>query len=292
MSTFNGRLENPQLHFIAIDDFSVNNHDASVFFVSHAHSDHLTDFRYYGATLFSSNSRKTLYCTHITKRLLQIQYNNISDDNVVSLNVGESTILRAPQNSENELLVTVTLLPTLHVLGSVMFLFQCQGISALYTGDFRIHTGDVAKIKGLHDKDGNPLKITDLYLDTTFANTKHLWFPKRDCAVRKIIKLSEEWLDERETNLVALRIVSYYGYESLIIDLSKALKTKIVVEDSDFPHFKYIPEMDEFITFSDSISSDTFRGKRPRMDSNRLGRVHVCPDFRYNCNRCFDETRT
>ncbi|XP_022185786.2 protein artemis [Nilaparvata lugens] len=290
MSTFNGRLQNPELNFIAIDDFKPNNHDASVFFVSHAHSDHLEGFGKYGGTLFDSNSNKTLYCSSITKRLLTVKFPNIQvDSNVVSIDVGEPCILHSPRKNSDGTspLITVSALPTLHVLGSVMFLFECQDITALYTGDFRIHNAsDVSKMKWLHDKDGKPLKITDLYLDTTFADKLYNWFPKRDDATAKIIELSEEWLDRSLNHHVSLSIVAYYGYERLIMDVSKKLNTKLLVNVDDFPHFKYISEMDGSVIFY-SKSSSYRETKRPRIDSNnRSGRIHVCFCRRKGVKRC------
>ena len=62
----------------------------------------------------------------------------------------------------------MTLLPAGHCPESVMFLFEGDKGTVLYTGDFRLGKGEAARMETLHS--GSRTKdITSVYLDTTFC---------------------------------------------------------------------------------------------------------------------------
>ncbi len=65
----------------------------------------------------------------------------------------------------------------------------------LYTGDFRYEdTSEVSSMRSLHGVDGAPLKIDEMYLDTTFCSSQYQTFPKRKEAIDRIWNLVEDWV--------------------------------------------------------------------------------------------------
>ncbi|POI23113.1 hypothetical protein CIB84_013139 [Bambusicola thoracicus] len=74
--------------------------------------------------------------------------------------------------------IEVTLLPAGHCPGSVMFLFQGENGTVLYTGDFRLAKGEAARMELLHS--GTRVKdIQSVYLDTTFCDPRFYNIPSR-----------------------------------------------------------------------------------------------------------------
>nr|XP_035952911.1 protein artemis isoform X3 [Halichoerus grypus] len=74
--------------------------------------------------------------------------------------------------------VVVTLLPAGHCPGSVMFLFQGNNGTVLYTGDFRLAKGEASRMELLHSG-GRVKDIRSVYLDTTFCDPKFYQIPSR-----------------------------------------------------------------------------------------------------------------
>merc|ERR1712025_1159755 len=80
-----------------------------------------------------------------------------------------------------------------------MFLFIIREDSEvqeniLYTGDFRLENHNLETIQALHDKDGTPLKLHEMYLDTTFCSLNYKEFPKRVEAIQRIWELVHSWI--------------------------------------------------------------------------------------------------
>ena len=122
----------------------------------------------------------------------------------------------------------VTAVPANHCPGSVMFLFErLEGLRhstkvarrILYTGDFRFplnptihylrsyvcicfvfrfdHTSGnfvTPELASLHDGQGKPLPLDELYLDTTFCSPLYKTFPTREEAQEEIWRLCKKWV--------------------------------------------------------------------------------------------------
>ena len=95
--------------------------------------------------------------------------------------------------------IKMTAIPAKHCPGSVMFLFEKQTDSAtnfriLYTGDFRFEEDEYKHFTALHEVNGNPKLINELYLDTTFCSTDYETFPMRKSALNAIWRLVNGWI--------------------------------------------------------------------------------------------------
>ncbi|MDR3736664.1 MAG: hypothetical protein P4L10_14165, partial [Acidobacteriaceae bacterium] len=179
------------------------------YFCTHAHSDHTVG-------LSANWSLGTLYCSHVTRALLLLQFGAAAglDRRIIALDTEQPhTIVthrgRAEDMEEEtfvapdaELLTrkrkrvqqsatgavqaetfTVTLFPSNHCPGSVMFAFQSGAFGTiLHTGDFRydptkFHFGPLHALIG---------QVDLLYFDATFF-TSECVFPKKYEAIRETI---------------------------------------------------------------------------------------------------------
>lgn len=188
-------------------------HTETFYFCTHAHTDHT-------GGLSSTWDLGRIYCSHLTKQLLLHQFGPSLERRIIGLDEDqEHTIMTgrvAPDPHQDRLVVeddddggdeygvgppaarrrritvapsssradsfSVTLFPSNHCPGSVMFAFSSsQWGRILHTGDFRY---DPAKFHSaaLHALIG---QIDVLYFDATFMNTECA-FPKKYEAIREI----------------------------------------------------------------------------------------------------------
>nr|XP_013799409.1 PREDICTED: protein artemis isoform X2 [Apteryx mantelli mantelli] len=121
--------------------------------------------------------------------------------------------------------VEVTLLPAGHCPGSVMFLFQGENGTVLYTGDFRLAKGEAARMELLHS--GTRVRdIQSVYLDTTFCDPKFYHIPSREECLKGILELVRSWTTLSRYHVVWLNCKAAYGYEYLFTNLSEELGIK------------------------------------------------------------------
>ncbi|XP_038041224.2 protein artemis isoform X3 [Anas platyrhynchos] len=136
--------------------------------------------------------------------------------------------------------IEVTLLPAGHCPGSVMFLFQGENGTVLYTGDFRLAKGEAARMELLHS--GTRVKdIQSVYLDTTFCDPKFYHIPSREECLNGILELVRSWTSLSRYHVVWLNCKAAYGYEYLFINLSEELGIKVHVNKLDM--FRNMPEI-------------------------------------------------
>ncbi|XP_068526080.1 protein artemis isoform X2 [Anas acuta] len=179
MSRFGGRLrEYPAL---SIDRFDRDNLRARAYFLSHCHKDHMKGLRASALKRRLEGSLKVkLYCSPVTKELLLTNWKyKFWENHIVALEVETPTqISLVDETSGEKEDIEVTLLPAGHCPGSVMFLFQGENGTVLYTGDFRLAKGEAARMELLHS--GTRVKdIQSVYLDTTFCDPKFYHIPSR-----------------------------------------------------------------------------------------------------------------
>ncbi|XP_068132260.1 protein artemis isoform X2 [Hyperolius riggenbachi] len=121
-----------------------------------------------------------------------------------------------------------------------MFLFQGQKGTVLYTGDFRLARGEVARMELLHS--GNRVKeIDSVYLDTTFCDPKFFQIPSREECLHGIAELVHSWITLSPHHVVWLNCKAAYGYEYLFTNLSEEFGAKVHVNKLDM--FKNMPEL-------------------------------------------------
>ncbi|NXV30489.1 DCR1C protein, partial [Rissa tridactyla] len=164
--------------------------------------------------------------------------------------------------------IEVTLLPAGHCPGSVMFLFEGESGTVLYTGDFRLAKGEAARMELLHS--GTRVKdIQSVYLDTTFCDPKFYHIPSREECLNGILELVRSWTSLSRYHVVWLNCKAAYGYEYLFINLSEELGIKVHVNKLDM--FRNMPEILYHVTTDRHTQihacrhprdDDCFRGNR------------------------------
>ena len=97
----------------------------------------------------------------------------------------------------------------------------------LYTGDFRFDDprtplGSLPCLQSLH-RDGVPLVLDELYLDTTFCSLAFPAFPARKNAAEKMWEICQRWVrrngmfkDSNPHHVVLLELSSTTGYETIL----------------------------------------------------------------------------
>ncbi|XP_039213491.1 protein artemis [Crotalus tigris] len=256
MSIFGGVMrEYPHL---SIDRFDRENLRARAYFLSHCHKDHMKGLRAPSMKRRLACSLKLrLYCSPVTKELLLSSPRYTFWENyIVTLEVETPTQISLIEEATGEKEdIEVTLLPAGHCPGSVMFLFQGENGTVLYTGDFRLARGEVARMELLHS--GSRVKdIQSVYLDTTFFDPKYYQIPSREECMKGMMELVRSWVVQSPYHVVWLNCKAAYGYEYLFTNLSEELGMKVHVNKLDM--FKNMPEILYHVT------------------TNRHTQIHAC----------------
>uniref|UniRef100_T1J2U6 Protein artemis n=1 Tax=Strigamia maritima TaxID=126957 RepID=T1J2U6_STRMM len=245
MSKFGGTMN--EYSKISIDKFNGKNLDSTTYFLSHCHSDHMEGLK---TNDFFQRLRKSsidihLYTSKITRDILSNddRYSHL-EPFIDVLEIEAPKIIKIPNENGPSSEVTVTLLAAGHCPGSVMFLFEGDEGTVLYTGDFRWPS----KKQSRYLKSGDDVKkIDSLYLDTTFCVPSFLRIPERETSCASLIKFTKQKLLSRN-NVVRLVLPAQYGYEHLFVELYNALKQKIHVDSSKISQFLDIDSISEAIT--------------------------------------------
>ena len=254
MSTFPGPID--EIPGISVDRFDQDNFKSSVYFLSHCHSDHTKGLDNHFIKHLEENN-KFLYCSEITKTILNAKRDLIHSNNIKELRVHSPVIIDFKDENISTVFVTVTLITAGHCPGSVMFLFENNDKKILYTGDFRINPNDFPKIKCLHDYDGKnfyPKKFNKIYLDTTFLNLKYSKIPTRKESIEEIRRVAKNWLDRDSKNVVFFKLPYIYGPEYVFKEVSMVLDKKVHVQDTVCEVYNRIQEIAPYIT-NDSNST-------------------------------------
>jgi len=248
MSCFEGRIK--ELKNVSIDCFENSNIYSTAYFLSHCHTDHMKGLR---SCVFlnrlGSEACVYLYCSEITAHILTAQTSFAALLHKIKvLPLGVSTIVKIqdPDGSVEE--VTVSLIPTGHCPGAVMFLFEGEMEKILYTGDFRLCEGDVPRFRQLHHSDGSVKVIDKLYLDTTFLSHQYMQFPSRLSSISILCSLITSWLQEGSDNAICIQMPANYGSEAVFIAVAKHLRMKICVSSDAYNIYKNIAEIQEAVT--------------------------------------------
>ncbi|XP_021386693.2 LOW QUALITY PROTEIN: protein artemis [Lonchura striata] len=269
MSRFGGRTR--EYPAASIDRFDHDNLRARAFFLSHCHKDHMMGLRATALKRRLEGSLKVkLYCSPVTKELLLTNWKyKFWENHIVALEVETPTQISLEDETSGEKEdVVVTLLPAGHCPGSVMFLFEGENGTVLYTGDFRLAKGEAARMELLHS--GTRVKdIQSVYLDTTFCDPKFYHIPSREECLNGILELVRSWTSLSRYHVVWLNCKAAYGYEYLFINLSEELGIKVHMNKLDM--FRNMPEILCHVTTDQRTQihacrhprdDDCFRGNR------------------------------
>lgn len=179
------------------------------FFLSHFHSDH------YGG-LNTKFDRGLIYCSPITAALV-----------ISSLRVNPKYIVPIPLNTPTIIEgVEVTLYEANHCPGAAILLFRLpDGTLHLHTGDFRFD-GDLPDHVALLALQG---KISNLYLDTTYANPSYS-FPPQQLVISSVLDLVAPYARDPHT----LFLVGTYtiGKERMFLALAERFGLKFYAKPS------------------------------------------------------------
>ena len=197
----------------------------------------------------SPSDRVKLYCHSVTTGLLQgLQEYAHLISSIESLECDSEYYIPVPSRQDSSILyyITVSLIPAGHCPGSVMFLIRKDHTTVLYTGDFRFQRGDILNVRQLFNPAGKLLYTIDsVYLDTTFCVPQATFIPSREDCLDLIQKTISEWFDKGQESrrIVHLYSRSRYGYEYLMVALSKFFHCKIHVTQSQYGRYLYVPSI-------------------------------------------------
>ncbi|GAP88434.1 putative artemis protein [Rosellinia necatrix] len=236
MSTFKGFL--PEFPDIRVDFFrrSPGLSPPLACFLSHVHSDHLA-----GLDTFDGSF---IYCSAATKEiLLRLERSSVrlnlangifEDPRLQTYKHLEKKLKPIPLDTPTTISLSqgssiqVTLLDANHCVGAVMFLFESSGKAVLYTGDIRCEPRFVTAITqnpNMIEYSSGWKTLDRIYLDTSILDNYPLQ-TKAD-GLRELLGKLRRYPEDTIFHFQAWT----YGYEEVWIALSKALNSKIHVDD-------------------------------------------------------------
>ncbi|PSN56700.1 hypothetical protein C0J52_00035 [Blattella germanica] len=250
MSCFEGRLK--ELKNVSIDCFENKNLYSTTYFLSHCHIDHMQGLRSFAfLKRLKEEPVVFLYCSEITAHILKSEH-TFKDvtHKIKDLHVGPENLVEIPDPDGSVEEVTVTLIPTGHCPGAVMFLVEGDTHIGriLYTGDFRIVEGDAPKFRQLHYSNGDVKTIDKLYLDTTFLSKDYEQFPNRQNSIALLCDLAAAWLKKAPDHHVSVELPARFGSEAVFMKLSNQLGMKVHVNDEIYNIYKNVTEIRDAVT--------------------------------------------
>ncbi|KAI1307087.1 artemis protein [Xylaria venustula] len=212
-------------------------------FLSHVHSDHLAGLETFdGSFIYCSAATKEILL-RLEKSSIRLNYARgiLEDPRQQTYKHLEKKLKPLPLDTpiSIELLpgrtIQVTLLDANHCVGAVMFLFEGFGKAALYTGDIRCEPRFVTAITqnpNMIEYSSGWKTLDRIYLDTSVLDD----YPLQTKAegLRELFEKVRQYPDDTIFHFQAWT----YGYEEVWIALSKALNSKIHVDDYKMRVFK------------------------------------------------------
>uniref|UniRef100_A0A8D1JAC3 DNA cross-link repair 1C n=1 Tax=Sus scrofa TaxID=9823 RepID=A0A8D1JAC3_PIG len=276
MSSFEGQMA--EYPTISIDRFDRENLRARAYFLSHCHKDHMKGLR--ASTLkrrLECSLKVSLYCSPVTRELLLTNPRyRFWEKRIVSIEVETPTQISLIDEASGEKEeIVVTLLPAGHCPGSVMFLFQGNNGTVLYTGDFRLAKGEAARMELLHSG-GSVKDIQSVYLDTTFCHPKYYQIPSREECLRGILELVRSWITRSPYHVVWLNCKAAYGYEYLFTNLSEEFGVQVHVNKLDM--FRNMPDILHHLTTDRGTQIHACRHPKIKDFLSYISPVNVYPN--------------
>ncbi|XP_004922235.1 protein artemis isoform X1 [Bombyx mori] len=237
-SSFHGTIA--EIPEICVDNFTVL--DRKAYFLSHCHADH-TQGIFTADFLENLNKNHThIYMSEVSATIVEYESNCGPIMRHIRTLKLESTTITLIMDDGSHKYLNVKTIPAGHCLGSVMFLFEINNQTILYTGDFRMNPENISAFGQLH-KDNMPIKINTIYLDTTFQNESFDNFPRRKDSIRMLVNHIKQWVDGEPTNRIALHTSARYGYEFVFNEIYNILNMKTYVSDDKWALYSKLPSV-------------------------------------------------
>ncbi|KAK0386752.1 hypothetical protein NLU13_6588 [Sarocladium strictum] len=234
MSTFMGRVK--EFPDIQIDYFRRDNLSSPLAcFLSHVHSDHLSGL---------ANLRSPfVYCSAATKEILlrletyacRVNYaKHILEAQQQTYKHLKKILKPLPLSTPTTLdlrpgvQIQVTLFDANHCPGAVMFLIEDARKAILYTGDIRSEpwfVNSLVRNPSLIEYSSGIRRLDTIYLDTSF--TEEIPFQSKAEGIEELLRKVVQYPNDTIFHFQAWT----YGYEEVWIALSRALKSRIHVDD-------------------------------------------------------------
>ncbi|KAI1364062.1 artemis protein [Xylaria arbuscula] len=236
MSTFKGIV--PEVPGIRVDFFR---HQADfppplACFLSHVHTDHLAGLETFdGCFIYCSAATKEILL-RLEKKSVRLNYAKgiLEDPRQQTYRHLEKKLKPLPLDTPTSIqlapgrTIQVTLLDANHCVGAVMFLFEAFGKAVLYTGDIRCEPRFVTAITqnpNMIEYSFGSKTLDRIYLDTSVLDDYKV--PSKAEGLRELL----EKLKQYPPDTIFYFQSWTYGYEEVWIALSKALNSKIHVDD-------------------------------------------------------------
>jgi len=224
---------------------------SEAFFLSHCHADHMQGLDSPQLNQYLQSKEGTfIYASKQTKTILQNwQKYELLARYIKTVDLNHPTHVEVKDTN-----FTVTLIPSGHCIGSVMFLFEGSFGTVLYTGDFRLALGDCCKFKALKANPHHPeygLKPIDhVYLDCTFCYECATNLPSRDECMELIFAQVKDFIAKGPEFKIFLSLAARFGSEFLFVELYRKLGIKVHVSAFKFNIYRHFPEIASAVTIN------------------------------------------
>ncbi len=243
-------------------------------------TDHMHGLEYLVQLLRRKNAVKVnhrIYCSAVSKAFLVRKHPNLDERYVKDLFPNQPAEVRVFDKAEGCFThVRVTAIPAQHCPGSVMFLFEKLDDGdgggrevtrrVLYTGDFRLESSATwedwsRELPALHGG-ADPLRIDEMYLDTTFCSDEYPTFPSRQEAMARVWAIVQDWVKknglykkqkDKGRHVVLFHLPARYGYECILKHIYEQSNLKWRVHTSDSRFSDYLCAND----LGDCVDSDS-----------------------------------
>ncbi|SPO05263.1 uncharacterized protein DNG_07950 [Cephalotrichum gorgonifer] len=235
MSTFDGIIS--ELPDIRVDFFRHKPAHAPPLacFLSHVHSDHLAGLESLRAPF--------VYCSAATREILlrlerypcRINHaKGVLEARVQTYKHLRNLLKPIPPETPTTLVlrpglsIRVTLFDANHCPGAVMFLFESDATAVLYTGDLRSEpwfVNSISRSPSLVEYTSGIRTLDKIYLDTSFTGSAS--FQTKAQGISELIGKVSAYPEDTIFHIQAWT----FGYEDVWIALSKALKSRVHVDE-------------------------------------------------------------
>jgi len=200
---------------VIVDGFKIppsGSNGVGIYFLTHFHSDHYSG-------LHNRWAWGRIYCTEITKALV-VQQLGVNEDKISVITVNNKTTI--PNNGWE-----VTPLDANHCPGAVMLLFAPPP-GEKDSDQMILHTGDMRACDSFKSYPAlKDVKISRLFLDTTYAHAKHRFLPQHE-SISLVEGTAKAFLEKHTDGLVFLSAYNI-GKERVFCNLIDKLEGDVKV---------------------------------------------------------------